>query len=100
MIAPVGVTKTARCKNVKALSSKSFHAVISKEFLATLTRKKLFVTLHVNDSWIADIGAHLCVAVFAMRFDVKNYVKRSVSEVMPVSDHATLVLRVMIARKW
>jgi len=99
MIALVFVTKTARCKNVKALSSKSFHAVISKVYLATLTPKRLFVTLHVNESWIADTGVHLCVAVFAMRFDVKNYVKRSVSEVMPVRDYATLVLHVMNARK-
>ena len=99
-IAPVCVTKTARCKNVKALSSNFFHAAISKVFLATLTPKRLFVALHVNDSWIADIGAHLCVAAFATRFDVKNCVKRSVSEVMPVSDGATWVRHVMIAWKW
>jgi len=100
MSAPECVTKTVQCKNVKVLSSNFFHAAISRVSLATLTPKRLFVTLHVNDSWIADIGAHLCVVVFATRFDVKKCVKRGVSEVMPVSDGATLVRPVMIARKW
>ena len=100
MIAPVCVTKTVGCKNVKALSSNFFRAAISKVFLAILTPKRLFVTLHVNDSWIADTGAHLCVVVCATRFDVKKAVKRSVSEVTPANDGATLVRHVMIAWKW
>jgi len=61
-------------KNAKALSLNFFHVAISKVLLATLTPTRLFVTLHANDSWIADTDAHLCVAVCATRFDVKKYV--------------------------
>ena len=93
----VFVMRIAECNNVKVPSISFFHVATKEVSLATLTPNRLSVTLLVKDSWTADTNVPLCVAVYAKRFNVKRCVKKSVCEVTPANNSATLVCRVVIA---